>query len=552
MYNNNTDNNKVDAWRKYEAGIQYNQRLKPNYYEQINSNIAMYNGDHWRNLKSTKLPAPVFNFIKRGVLWFVSTLTANKIKIIFEPLAYSVHTMDQNELIHKGVADIATSEVENLFDKFKMDQTIQDALITSAVMGDMVCHMYFDITKAPYGQVFPNVKGEICFELLDGTSLHLGNPNNPSMDVHIQPYIIISGRDVTENLKREAKLYKQNETEANNITEDSNYEYEAGDNARIESDETGKSQYIIMYIYDYDTKTVKATKCVQNVYIYKDIDTGLSYYPVALGNWEKSINSFHGKSPVTEATQTQLFINKMFAMVFYHMSMSAFPKLVYDADKVNSMSNEIGVAIGLKNLQPNENVRNIAAYLEPGNMSIQIMQIIEMSKNYLNETMGISDAAMGNVNPDNYRALAVATENAKQPLTIVRNNLYTWIEDIGKILLDMMGTYYGERPIVVSDPKGNKQLVNFNFDELKNVYLNTKCEVGATSFWSELSSTETLGNLLKDGHIDIISYLEALPDNYLNNKQQIIDAIKQKQEMEAQLAQQQAMSQQAISPQIPQ
>ena len=41
---------------------------------------------------------------------------------------------------------------------------------------------YFDMKKKPYGGMFGNVEGEICGELVNGTNIFLGNPNNPIID----------------------------------------------------------------------------------------------------------------------------------------------------------------------------------------------------------------------------------------------------------------------------------------------------------------------------------------------------------------------------------
>jgi hypothetical protein len=55
------------------------------------------------------------------------------------------------------------------------------------------------------------IEGEICLELVDGTNVFLGNANNPNMDA--QPYVIIAGRDMVQNLREEAKQFKQNDQE---------------------------------------------------------------------------------------------------------------------------------------------------------------------------------------------------------------------------------------------------------------------------------------------------------------------------------------------------
>lgn len=525
-------------WELYEAGKRYNNRLEPNYYDTVDANIAFYQGDQWRNIKADKVPKPVFNIIKRVIQFQVASLTSSKIKIHFEPLQ---NTMTGQEEVLPS--DIANAQVENLFEKFKMDFKIKDALFDAAITGDACAHFYFDVTKKPYGPQ-SDIEGEICMELVDGTNVFFGNANNPRVEA--QPYIIISGRDMVDNLKEEAKRYKQQEKEINQITEDYNYLDMAGDSSEIEveADEYGKALYIIVYRKDKKTGRILASKSVENAYIYKDIDTGLEHYPIAWMNWEKQKNQYHGRALCTGLLPNQIFINRMFAMVMYHLMMTAFPKAVYNGDMLPSWNNEIGAAIKVTGVDPGTNIKNIAGYLEPGNMSNQIIDAIELTMSYTKETLGVSDAALGQVDPKNTSAIIAVQKSSVIPLENPKSNLYEWIEDIGKILFDMMGTYYGLRPVAI-DVQGEKQLVNFDFGQFKQMWFEVRADVGESSYWSEIASIQTLDNLLNNGHIDIINYLERVPVEYIPQKEELIADIKEK------MAQTQPMGPEELIAQLP-
>jgi hypothetical protein len=395
------------------------------------------------------------------------------------------------------------------------------------------------------------IEGEICLELVDGTNVFLGNANNPNMDA--QPYVIIAGRDMVQNLREEAKQFKQNDQEVNSIQSDKNYNEQASDNGKIEvdADEYGKAQYIIVYrkkkiqkevVDDFGNKTMETTytitasKSVETAYIYKDVDTGLQYYPVAWGNWERQKNTYHGRALATGLLPNQIFINRMFAMVMYHLMMTAFPKAVYNADLIDVWDNEIGSAIGVSGMDTSANIRNIAGYLEPGNMSNQIIQTIELAMQYTKETMGISDVAMGAIeNPKNTSAIIAVQKSSAIPLENPKANLYEWIEDIGRILFDMMGAYYGERPLVV-DIKGQKQLVTYDFKQFKQQWLNVRADVGESSYWSEIASLQTLDSLLDREKIEFLDYLERVPDEYIPQKQELISKIKEQVAQQEQMA----------------
>lgn len=550
----------LKEWQLYEAGKSYNNKLtcinNTNYYDLTDALIDFVNGNQWRNLEVTGMRKPVFNIMKKALRFWVASITANNTKIDLEPLEYS-QTEQSPEM---NIADFASAEISNLFEKFKIDNRIREALMKAGTIGDVAAHMYFDPTKKPYGGAFHNVEGEICFELINGTNVFFGNANNPNVEV--QPYIIISGRDLVKNLKKEAMRYRQIEdVEDGSIEEDKENNYEAGREGEIEveADGYGKATYIIVYKkttvkekkqrqatdilgnpqtdelgnpimeeYEEERQTITATKCVKNAYIYKDVDLGLSHYPVAWLTWDRQESQYHGRPPLAEIMETQIFINLMFAMIMYHLSMTAFPKAVYDADKIDSWTNKIAEAIPVRSLNPGENIKNIAGYLEPGQMSNQIVEVIKIAYDFTKDLLGINEAAVGDVNPEEAsgKAIIAAVQQSTIPLENTKANMYEWIEDIGIILLDMMGTYYGLRPIT-RQKDGQRFVEWFDFSQLKNIYLNVRVDVGTTNIWSDIARKRALDNLFLQGKIDIIQYLERCDDKDIPDRQGLIDEIKQ-------------------------
>ena len=297
--------------------------------------------------------------------------------------------------------------------------------------------------------------------------------------------------------------------------------------------------------------TVHVTKATRDAIIYEDVDTGLSLYPIAWGNWEKQKNQYHGRALVTGLIPNQIFINTMFATAMRHMQLMAFPKTIYNADLISGWTNEIGQAIGVHGLQPGMGITQVAANLQPAEMSNQIFALIDKVMQYTKECLGTTDTQMGNVKPDNTSALMVLQTNSEVPLENIRANLYEWIEDIGAILLDMMGTYYGKRPVIIdkefkeplTGPDGappidpmtgmmqmqtivRKVVQEYDFSQLKRLYLNMSVDVGAATYFSEIAMTQTLDNLRRDGTLDVIQYLERLPDKLIPKKQELIDELR--------------------------
>ena len=608
-------NNKPQAWRYYEEGRSYNQRLYPNQYVLTETNTEFFIGNQWLRLPNTEamqgLPKPTFNILKRVASLFIATLTSSGVTIHYDPLAY-YDGSNQADPDHDA-ALFLNAEVSTLMEKLKLDYRIRDALYDGAVTGDYCAHFWFDPDAKPYGGAFSMHRGEIKMELVDGINVMFGNPSD--FRVQTQPYIILVGRDTVDNLRWEAErfrknkqLYKSGVSEKAGMSDliqpDYENEYMPGVGGKVEltGEEVGKALYVVMYtkvqheepvldsagepvyederdangdiVYETDkdgfpvldafgapvakrkavkhlVTTVYATKATRSAIIYENVDTGLSLYPVAWGNWEHQKNQYHGRALVSGLISNQIFINTMFATAMRHMQLQAFPKTVYNADMISSWSNEVGQTVAVHGLQPGQSVSQMAAPINPGDMSGQLFALIDKAMSYTKECLGTTDVQMGNVRPDNTSAIMVLNTNSQVPLENVRARLYEFVEDIGAILPDMIGTYYGKRPVVIDQefeepvmgPDGvpqidpmtgmmktqamtRKVIEEFDFSQLKDIVLNMRIDVGATTYFSEVAITQTLDNLRRDGTLDVLQYLERIPDKLIPRKQDLINELR--------------------------
>ena len=418
--------------------------------------------------------------------------------------------------------DLANAEIKNVLESVKFEAKSRSLLADGFDTGDWCLHWYFDMDEQPYKQTNPNVRGVIKCEIIDSTNVMFGNPN--TRQVEKQPYIIIVGRDLVSNLKKEAEKNKSKNVDL--IKPDSDTENQMGDNGKVENGAEGfeKALYIIKY-YKKDGK-IYANKSVRGTYIYEKKDTGLSYYPIAFNNWEEVKGTYHGRAETTGIIPNQIAINKMFAMVIYHLMLTAFPTGVYDADRIEGWTNEIGAQIPVVNLN-GDSIRNIAGYLEPAQMSSQIINAIELAMQYTKETLGVGDASLGNVTMNNATAIIAIQKSAAVPLENVKAAFYEFVEDCGKIIIDMMGTYYGPRPVVLTGPNNERTVEEFDFKQLKDMWLHIKIDVGNSSYFSEVASVQTLDNLLNNGFIEFVEYLKRIPDEIIPNKQELITSIEQ-------------------------
>jgi len=530
----------IIEWNWYQAGINYNNRLEPSFYDLVDCNWDFFYGFHWRNADlSDDYPQPVFNKINRAITFSVASIMATKTGVSFASPVTLEDDDDSDEIVNQ--------EFNSFEERVKLDWETKNALYDGAVTGDFVGHLMFDPNKKPFNGAYSEVEGEIEFELIDPNNFYMGNPN--SNDVQSQPFIQVAGRDMTDNLREEAKEVAKNQSDEDDIQSDNDTEQQASKYGQIELEDikadngqdSGKSTYVITYVkkkitveVDGEKKKVTrvyASKCTEGAYIYKDVDLGIELYPVALGNWELQRNTYHGMSFVQAAIPAQIFINRGFAMAMKNTIDTSFPIFAYDKSMMNKKTNRVSTQIGL-DLKPGQRVTDAAAYIAPGSMSNQVIPMINLSDEFLDASIGMSDALLGNINPEQASGTSIAavTKQGGIPLENPKFNMANWKEDIARIFYDMIANLYGERPVIKTDEDGTSTIELFDFNTLNRMYKVPTVNVGPSTYLSEISEVQMLDKMLEMGQISFLEWLEALPEGWLSNKAEWIRKVKAKEQ----------------------
>lgn len=542
------DEKKTKDWLLYEASISYDNSKDVITTHKLNTDF--YEGNQWIGAKDTTLPKPCFNVLKRVGSYFVASLTSNPVKAYLTPMmfenfdrskvaGYTQGNSELDDLINS--LDVVNATIEKVMERNRFQDKIRDVATRGAKTGDMCFHFRFDTSIKPYVYL-PNhiYEGDIVIDVVDGLNVHYGDAN--THDIEKQPYIIIAGRDTIEHLRQESKQKNNEDLKADNDTENflkQDKEIEA------DTDETNKATYIIKYykkkVKNPETKEIEdrifANKSTKNAVIYENLDTGLTRYPIAFGNWEKVSGTYRGRALVTGLIPNQIFINRMWAMMMYHLQLNAFPKPIYNASRISQWSNDIGVAIPVTdNGEPNFDINNMAKYIEPSQMSNQVTQAIELCMAQTKDMLGISDATLGNVNPTNTSAIVAVQKSSAVPLKNQQANLYEFVESSIYILIDMISAKYGQRDVAIdmSQFTGEIQpkeiITKFDFSKIKGMALSLNIDIGQGNYYDEIAQLQTLDNLLQMGQITLAQYLERIPDSILPKRQELLAEVK-KQEM---------------------
>lgn len=516
------------VWKQFSKGLDFNSKIHLADTVKVNENFFI--GKQWEGVQSNGLPTPTSNMLKQIVLHQVANITSDNLTMRAIPL--SAHSNDKRlELM----TEIVSAEFEGLFERNAIVTLIREMMRNAAVDGDGCLFTSWDSSVDMGG----GIKGDIRTEVIENTRVIFGNPND--RHVQAQPYIIVWKRRPIEAVKERAKEYGASENDIANIKPDTD-----DNNSLMDSYSDNNCTLLLRLRRDRKTGHIFACEVTKGAIVRSEYDMGIRRYPITWLNWDYVQDSYHGQALITGLIPNQQFVNKALAMTMMSMMMSAFPKTVYDKTRVGKWTNQVGAQIGVSG-----NVDGVAKVIEPAQISPQIFQFIESVVEMTQSLTGATAAALGNTRPDNTSAIIALQKAASIPSEITKMNLYQSIEDLGRIYVEFMADYYGKREVDVPADKAQLLVgpetiafagleqdapikVKFDFKELKSVPMRLRLDVGASSYWSEIASMQTMENLLQLQMIDIVDFLERIPDGYVAKRQELLQKYKGIQAAQAQ------------------
>ena len=509
-----------NVYKLYDKGVQFNTQI--GLYDTVEKNENFFIGKQWEGVEANGLPTPVFNFLKRVTLFQIATISSDNISMQATPLS-STGKNSLGDL--EQFCDVINKQFAELFERNKIVTKTREFMRNAAVDGDGATYSWFD----PDMETGQDAKGGIVTEIIENSRVIFGNPN----DKHVQdqPWIIIPMRKQLEYVKKLAKRNGISKSDIEAIQTDET-EY----NAKMDQLSDDRVTLLLYFYKDDETGTIWSMKCTRNVIVEKKKDTLLKLYPITWMNWDYVQDCYHGQALISQLLPNQIFVNKLFAMSMISLMTTAYPKIIYDQTRIKRWDSRVGAAIGINGGDMN----TVAKIMDPATISPQVAQFIDLAVNYTQNFMGASDAALGDTRPDNTSAIVALQRASNAPLELVKLNMYECIEDLGRIYLDMMRAYYGTRYVQVKlltkdqlaqQPLGMKLQdsdVNtpFDFSVLNDVPMSLKLDVGASAYWSEIMTVQTLDNLLMNGKLDIVDYLERIPEGYVSKRQELIEKLK--------------------------
>lgn len=529
-------------WNEYTKGQEY--LTEHNVYETVKTNENFFDGKQWEGVKTENMPKPVVNFLQRVVKHMVALIASNEVAVSITPFS----TNEDDILKMKPIAH----EVEKVIEQAQIKEASRLCIRNAAVDGASYMMQSFD---ADYETGQP-LKGRIINTIIDNTNMYFGNPY--SNDIQRQPYIIIAMRQYVNQVKFEAEELGLDEDEISKITADDDTN-QVNDNSdclctvllkfykqkhevietKYEKDELGND---VPVEEKKQVTTVWFTKTTENVTLIPPTDLGYSRYPISCFGWDQVKNSYLYNSPMTSVIPNQVFVNKCFAIAQMYGLNSAFPKVVYDRNKLNIEQYMKGNTLSVGGL---DMMGKFLDFVKSPDFSNQILNLLEMTIDKTKECMGVNEATLGNVKPDNTSAIIALQEASNVPLELQRQDFYHFWEDTVRNILDIMANDYGQRQSIV-EVDGKKTIADIDYSMLKGINYELKVDIGNGAQFSEIAQVNTLDQIFKAGIIDEETYIDSIPDKYILNKGKIKENVKQRKNQMMQQMQQQPIPNQII------
>ncbi len=493
-------------WDEYLEGENFHQQIK--LHETVKKNEEFYEGEQWNGVNAPDLEKPVINIFKRAVTYLGSQIISDDVGVLLEPFSKS------DEL--SEVCKILTGQINRIIEITKAKTKNREIIKDAAITGDGALYAWFDPEKGKYG--------EMELETIDNEKVLFSNPFEH--DVQRQRSIIIVKRMPLEEAKELAKANGVLEEDIGYIQPDGRTEYSG------EKQNSGKKLVTVLLRFWKEDGTVWFSESTQDIFIRKPTKTGAKLYHLAWMPWEKKKDSYHGTAVMTPYIQNQIYVNKMWALAMVYSSKMAWPQRFYDATKIRgNLTNKAGQAIGVAG-DP-----KTAVWVDSpaGNMSAQVLELVDRTIRYTRESLGVTDAALGDIRPENTSAIIAAAEQTAAPLIFQKLSNHQLWEDLVHIFIDIIREMYGLREIYteVKLPDGKEvwQKADFDFSSVDYDAFNIKVNIGSASYWSQLMQVQTMDAFFGNGIIDdALIYLEHIPDGYVSGKDELISELREKRE----------------------
>jgi len=491
----------------YEKARDFNNSINLEATVRVNENFFI--GRQWEGVNSNGLPTPVLNFLKRVVGFQVATICSDSLTVT----AAALPGGDSSEAETRRAVDAVNGEFARISERCGIGSLTRELARNAAVDGDGCIFSYWDSEG----------EGRIVSECIENTRVFFGNPN--IREVQRQPWIIIESREQRESLQRRAEQPENLPREEHRST--------------VSDAIADERLRVLLFLRRGEDGKIHAFECCGDSVVRSEWCLEIRLYPLVWMCWDFVPGCYHGQAMISGLIPNQIAVNKLWAMSLTSLTRTAWPKIIYDRTRISQWDNRVGAAIPVNG----GDMASIARVIDPVGISPQVSQLIGLLMQQTQDSLGATSVVLGDAKPENTSAIAALSKAAITPIEITRSELYRTVEELFRIYLEFMGAYYGRRRISGAPDEslaGAAGLAGvempaeiatvFDFSQVLRHDLTIKLDVGASSYFGEIQSLQSLENLLRAGHITAVQYLERIPDGYVPDRQGLIAELKAAQQ----------------------
>lgn len=524
-------------WTLYEKGRNYHRLT--GIYVDTDKNYRMYNGNQWGKAKLGDVEPVQKNFIKPIVKYKIGTIHDNDYGIVYSSMNF------ENKAFRKQgdkICDMLNKKAARVWEKDKL--TFKGRRITkdAAINDEGIMYVNYDIeNQTPVN------------EIIKKNDIYYGNENDD--DIQNQPYILIRKRMPVVNAIEMALNEGLSEEKTLFIIGDNDTFEESGEAAK---DELDNMVTIVIKMYKKD-KTVHFSMATRWITIKEDVDTGLTYYPVAHFNWEEKEGSARGEGEVRHLIPNQIEVNRTEIRRILTVKYQAYPQKIVNIEKIANPSslNQVGGNIKVKGGMSVDDVAKVVSTLPPAQMSPDVKQLQEDLIQVTRDLAGAGDIATGQVNPEDAsgRAILAVQQASMSPMTEQKEAYKNFIEDLAKIWLDMIIVYSQDGIKLeeeVTDPMTGEvtiQLVDVPQTALQELQATVKVDITPKGAFDKYAQEMSIENMFQAGLFsaqrlpELKTYVKLLDDDSVMPKTKLEEAIETIEEEQQKIAQMNAEAQ---------
>lgn len=530
-------------WQLYEKGRNYHRMT--GIYVDTDRNYRFYNGNQWEGAKLGDVEPVQKNFIKPIVKYKCAVIHDNLYAIKYSSQNYENKEFRQQA---EKICEMLNRYARQLWEKDKLDYKGRRLTKDAAINDEGILYVNFDTDK-----MLP------VNERIKKNDVYYGNEN--SDDIQEQPYILIRKRMPVVNACELALSLGMSESKLDDVARGDNDTFEqSGDSAKQEVDD----MVTIVYKMYKEKGTVHYSVATRWAEITKDVDTGLSLYPIAHFVWEEKEGSARGEGEVRYLIPNQIEVNRTEVRRVLTVKYQAYPQKVVDTSKIANPAalNTVGGVIRT-NGAPVEDVHKVVGTLQPAQMSPDVKELQESLIQMTRELAGAGDVATGQINPESAsgRAILAVQQASQAPMNEQKETYKNFIEDIARIWLEYLIVYSQDGLNLeqeVTDPQTGEQtveIVNVPQSALEQLQAVVQIDVTPKSVYDRFAQEQTIENMLVQGMFSVArlaefeAYVDALDDDAVAPKvklKEIVENMRQKQRQIAEInARGQVMQQRA-------